>query len=183
MPRPKIYQVRLTDEEVKKLKLLIRKKTTSKTISLRCQIILDMDENHGKILTHEQCRKINGVCYATVSNTVAGYTRYGMDYVTSIKRNANSDNARRKVDDGIEARIIALACEPVPQGYSRWTLRLLEEKMKVTMEEAVGKDAIRRTLKKVNLDLKVVVKNSTYIVKIMRTVCRYPQTVLIILTI
>ena len=121
-----------------------------------------MDENHGKILTHEQCRKINGVCCATVSNTVAGYTRYGMDYVTSIKRNANSDNARRKVDDGIEARIIALACEPVPQGYSRWTLRLLEEKMKVTMEEAVGKDAIRRTLKKVNLDLKVVVKNSAY---------------------
>ena len=113
-------------------------------------------------MTHEQCRKINGVCCATVSNTVAGYTRYGMDYVTSIKRNANSDNARRKVDDGIEARIIALACEPVPQGYSRWTLRLLEEKMKVTMEEAVGKDAIRRTLKKVNLDLKVVVKNSTY---------------------
>ena len=121
-----------------------------------------MDENHGKILTHEQCRKINGVCYATVSNTVAGYTKYGMDYVTSIKRNANSDNARRKVDDGIEARIIALAGEPVPQGYSRWTLRLLEEKMKVTMEEAVGKDAIRRTLKKVNLDLKVVVKNSAY---------------------
>ena len=113
-------------------------------------------------MTHEQCRKINGVCCATVSNTVAGYTRYGMDYVTSIKRNANSDNARRKVDDGIEARIIALACEPVPQGYSRWTLRLLEEKMKVTMEEAVGKDAIRRTLKKVNLDLKVVVKNSAY---------------------
>ena len=34
--------------------------------------------------------------------------------------------------------------------------------MKVTMEEAVGKDAIRRTLKKVNLDLKVVVKNSAY---------------------
>ena len=162
MPRPKIYQVRLTDEEVKKLKLLIRKKATSKTISLRCQIILDMDENHGKILTHEQCRKINGVCYATVSNTVAGYTRYGMDYVTSIKRNANSDNARRKVDAGTAAKIIKMACEPVPQGYSRWTLRLLEEKMKVTMEEAVGKDAIRRTLKKVNLDLKVVVKNSAY---------------------
>ena len=121
-----------------------------------------MDENHGKILTHEQCRKINGVCYATVSNTVAGYTRYGMDYVTSIKRNANSDNARRKVDAGTAAKIIKMACEPVPQGYSRWTLRLLEEKMKVTMEEAVGKDAIRRTLKKVNLDLKVVVKNSAY---------------------
>ena len=121
-----------------------------------------MDENHGKILTHEQCRKINGVCNATVSNTVAGYTRYGIDYVTSIKRNANSDNARRKVDDGIEARIIALACEPVPQGYSRWTLRLLEEKMKVAMGETVGKDAIRRTLKKVDLDLKAVVKHSTY---------------------
>ena len=162
MPRPKIYQVRLTDEEVKKLKLLIRKKTTSKTISLHCQIILDMDENHGKILTHEQCRKINGVCCATVSNTVAGYTRYGMDYVTSIKRNANSDNARRKVDAGTAAKIIKMACEPVPQGYTRWTLRLLEERMKGTMKDAVGKDAIRRTLKNVNLNLKEVVKYNSY---------------------
>ena len=162
MPRPKKYQVRLTDEEVKKLKLMIQKKATSKTICLRCQIILDMDENHGKTLTHEQCRKMNGVCYATVSNTVAGYTKYGMDYVITIKRNVNSDNARRKVDDGIEAGIIALACGPVPQGYSRWTLRLLEEKTKVTMEKAVGKDAIRRILKKVDLDLKKVVNHSTH---------------------
>ena len=168
MPRPKIYQVRLTDEEVKKLKLLIRKKATSKTVSLRCQIILDMDENHGKMLTYEQCRKINGVCYTTVSNTITGYKRYGIDYVTSVKRSANSDNARRKVDDGIEARIIALACEPVPQGHSRWTLRLLEEKMKATMQEAVGKDAIRRTLKKVNLDLK---ENTIHIKEVNKAIC------------
>ena len=91
---------------------------------------------------------------------IQGYALGGTGLPEGVK--ANSDNARRKVDDGIEARIIALACEPAPQGYARWTLRLLEEKMKVTMEEAVGKDAIRRTLKKVNLDLKVVVKNSAY---------------------
>ena len=39
---------------------------------------------------------------------------------------------------------------------------MLEEKMKVAMGETVGKDAIRRTLKKVDLDLKAVVKHSTY---------------------
>ena len=48
MARPKKYIIKLTDDEVKKLKSVIRKKDTSRTIRSRCQIILDMDELHGK---------------------------------------------------------------------------------------------------------------------------------------
>ena len=65
-----------------------------------------------------------------------------------LERNINSDNARRKVDGRAEARIVAIACEPAPDGHSRWTLRLLEERMKIELDEPVGKDAIRRALKK-----------------------------------
>ena len=63
--RPKKYIIPLTDEQLKDMKSVIRKKQTSKTVCIRSQIIIDLDEAHGKILTHEQSAKSNGVCMAT----------------------------------------------------------------------------------------------------------------------
>jgi len=57
MARPKKYIISLTDEQLKELKSAIRKKQTSKTVRSRCQIIIDLDEAHGKILTYEQSAK------------------------------------------------------------------------------------------------------------------------------
>ena len=51
MARPKKYKIKLTDDELKELKSVIRKNKTSKTIRCRCQIIIDLDESHGKVLT------------------------------------------------------------------------------------------------------------------------------------
>ena len=153
MARPKKHMIKLTDDEVKELKSVIRKKKTSKTIRSRCQIILDLDEAHGKVLTHEQSAKSNGVCLATVANTVSKYTSGGIDTVTEFKRNINSDNARRKVDGRTEARLIELACGPVPEGHSRWTIRLLEKESKVILETPISREAIRNALKKTNFDL------------------------------
>ena len=153
MARPKKYNIHLTETELNNLKSVIRNKKTSKTIRCRCQIILDLDEAHGKVLTHEQSARSNGVCMATVTNTVTKYINGGIDAVTEFKRNINSDNARRKVDGRTEARLIKLACGPVPEGHSRWTIRLLEEESKVILETPVGREAIRKALKKTNFDL------------------------------
>ena len=150
MARPRKYVIKLTENEYKKLKSIIRKKATSKTIRCRCQIILDLDESHGKVLTHEQSAKSNG---ATVTNTVTKYINGGVNAVTEFKRSINSDNARRKVDGRVEARLIELACGPVPEGHSRWTIRLLEEEAKVILETPVSREAIRNALKKTNFDL------------------------------
>lgn len=53
----------------------------------------------------------------------------------------------------MEARIVEIACGPVPEGHSRWTIRLLEEQAKIEFEEPVSREAIRRSLKKTGLDL------------------------------
>lgn len=148
MARPQKYNIQLTDKELARLRSVIRKKDTSRTIRSRCQIISDLDEAHGKVLTHEQSAKSNGVCMATVTNTVAKYINGGIDAVTELKRNINSDNARRKIDGRAEAQLIELACGPVPEGHSRWTIRLLEKESKVILETPVGREAIRNALKK-----------------------------------
>lgn len=148
MARPKTYHIILTDDELKQLKSVIRKKQTSRTIRCRCQIIIDLDEAHGKVLTHEQSAKSNGVCPATVTNTVKLFAKEGTNGITHLKRNVNSDNARRKLDGRAEARIIEIACGPAPEGHARWTLRLLAEKAKIELDTPVSKDAIGRALKK-----------------------------------
>ena len=153
MGRPKKYPIKLTDNDVKTIKCTLRKKNTSRTIRVRCQILLDLDECHGKTLTHEQSAKSNGVCIATVTNTVAAYIQSGLDGVLSLKRSENSNNARRVLDGRAEAIIIALVCGPAPEGHCRWTLRLLEEKSRLHLETPVSREAIRRALKKTNFNL------------------------------
>lgn len=93
-----------------------------------------MDEAHGKHYLEEQCAKRCAVHAVTESYTVKKFTEEGHDACLFLKRSANSDNARRKVDGRSEAQLIALACGPVPEGHALWTLRLLKEKAKVILD-------------------------------------------------
>ena len=45
--------------------------------------------------------------------------------------------------------MIALACSPAPEGFARWSLRLLEEKVvELNIVEKASDNTIGRTLKK-----------------------------------
>ena len=153
MARPRKYVVCLTDEEVERIQKKAKRKNTSATIKNRCNILLDMDINHSPSIKQKDCAKKHGITQKTVINTVKQFCTEGLDSVLTLKRNVNSDQARRKVDGRIEARLIEIACSPAPEGHSRWTIRLLEDEMKVILDEPISREAIRRTLKKINLNL------------------------------
>jgi len=153
MARPKKNVVRLTDEEVKRLNKMRKNKRTSQTVSDRCSILLAVDENHPPAKTYDQCMISCGVSRATIASTIKLYAEKGLEETLKLKRSVNSDNARRKVDGRTEARIIQMACGPVPEGHSRWTIRLLEDELKVVLDEPISREAIRRSLKKTGLDL------------------------------
>lgn len=153
MARPKKNRIQLSDADVKKLKGILKNKDTSKTIANRCRILLSLDENHPPARTYDQCMALFCVSRATISNTAKIFVLDGLDAVLKLKRNINSNNARRKVDGRIEARIVEIACGPVPEGHARWTIRLLENQAKIEFDEPVSREAIRRSLKKTGLDL------------------------------
>ena len=59
----------------------------------------------------------------------------------------------RKLDGEAEARLIALACSPPPEGRARWTLRVLAERMVVLGHvETVSHETVRTTLQQTNLN-------------------------------
>jgi hypothetical protein len=62
----------------------------------------------------------------------------------------NPNSARPRIFDGAaEAKLIALACGAAPEGYARWTLSLLEEKVvELNIVEKASDNTIGRTLKK-----------------------------------
>lgn len=153
MARPKTYIIKLSDDERAELQKTIHNKKTSKTILKRCQILLELDEVHGTGNTHAQIAHSYAVCPSTITNIVQSYVKNGITNIVRYNINPNSSAARRKLDGRNEARIIQMACGPVPEGHSRWTLRLLEEKARVELDVPIGKDAIRLALKKMNLDL------------------------------
>ena len=55
----------------------------------------------------------------------------------------------QKLDGKQEAKLIALTCSKAPQGRTRWTLRLLAEKMvELNVVEEISYQTVRRALKK-----------------------------------
>ena len=156
MARPKKNHVQLSDADVKQLKGIIKKKDTNQTTANRCRVLIALDENHPPAMSYDQCVDAYGVSratIATIATIVKNFSEGGIESALARKRSVNSDQARRKVDGRIEARLIEIACGPVPAGHSRWTIRLLEDEMKIILDEPISREAIRRTLKRTGLDL------------------------------
>ena len=55
--------------------------------------------------------------------------------------------------DRTEAHLIQIACDPAPEGHSRWTLRLLEEKARIEHGNTSQQRNNPQGIKKMNLDL------------------------------
>jgi hypothetical protein len=55
----------------------------------------------------------------------------------------------RRLDGEGEAHLIALACSEPPNGYERWSLRLLQDRLiRLEIVENISHETIRQTLKK-----------------------------------
>ena len=153
MARPRTYIIKLSNDERATLQKTIHNKKTCKTVLKRCQILLELDEEQGTGLTHAQLAHSYAVCPATITNIVQSYVKNGIKDIIRYNISPNSSAALRKVDGRAEAHIIQMACSPAPEGHSRWTIRLLEEKARIELDIPVGREAIRQTLKKMNFDL------------------------------
>jgi len=57
----------------------------------------------------------------------------------------------RKVDGDLEAKLVAISCSEPPEGFSRWSLRMLADKaVELEYVDSISHETVRRTLKKTN---------------------------------
>ncbi len=66
-------------------------------------------------------------------------------------RRTSGEPRPRKLDGAQEARLVALACGPAPEGRTRWTLKLLAQRMvELEVVPSLSAECVRTTLKKTN---------------------------------
>lgn len=138
----KKYTVCLTPEEIEKLQTVIRTgKTKARTIT-RARIILM--SNEGK--TDEAIALCLEVNVSTVARTRQRLATGGVDLVLNERPHPPKT---LKINGEQEAHLIATACSTAPTGNTRWTLRLLADRIvSLGIVDSVSYETVRRTLKK-----------------------------------
>jgi hypothetical protein len=145
----KKYVVRLSTEERSQLEDMIGKGKRSAQLLRKARILLKADVSEaGEGWSDSRIAEALNTSVATVFRTRQQLVEEGFEAVLTRKYNANS--ARQRISDGAaEAKLIALTCGPAPEGYAKWTLRLLEEKVvELQIVERASDNTIGRTLKK-----------------------------------
>jgi transposase len=91
------------------------------------------------------------VSQGTVSNLKKRYFAGGLEGALFEKPRPG---AKPKIDGEVEAHLIALACSDPPEGYDRWTLRLLADRLvQLEVIDSISHVAVGDALKKTNLNL------------------------------
>ena len=144
--RNRSHVIMLSSEERKKI-VYLKKILKTERGKNRCAIILAADEGNGrKRLPYEVISQTLNVSENTVISIVKSFCENGLSETLTWDRSIHSDEAKRKVDGRMEARIIAQACMPPPEGYKRWTQKLLVDELAVVLEEPLSQSTIQRVL-------------------------------------
>jgi hypothetical protein len=145
----KKYVVRLDVEERDRLNELIRKGKRSAQLLTKARILLKADvSDAGEGWSDSAIAGALDTSIATVERTRRQLVEEGFEAVLTRKYNPKS--APPRIFDGAaEAKLIALTLSPAPDGFARWSLRLLEEKVvELHIVERASDNTIGRTLKK-----------------------------------
>lgn len=141
--------IHLNENERKELEQLIRSGTHSARVIGRARTLLLLDRSQGKKRSIQEVVEVAMVSQGTVSNLKRRYFEGGLDGALYDKPRPG---AKPKIDGEVEAHLIAIACSDPPEGFERWTLRLLaNELVALELVESISHVAVHNTLKKTNL--------------------------------
>ena len=140
----KKYVVDLTEDERKGLKRLVGSgRHTARRIRW-AHALLKADAGWSDAKTAEAL----DMSIPTVQRLRQRFVEEGLDVALGARTRKPRPYAR-KLDGEREARLVALACSQAPEGRTRWTLRLLAERMvELTYVDSLSYETVRRVLKK-----------------------------------
>jgi transposase len=137
----KKYLVTLSIEERKKLSTLIGSGTEKARKLTHARILLKADEGWQD---REICKALD-VSIPTVERIRRRYVFEGCEAV--LKPRHPNRIYSRKLDGEQEARVIALVCSSPPEGYARWSLRLLADRVvQLNIIDEISHETIRQVL-------------------------------------
>lgn len=147
------YTVKLKKSEVKELTGIISKGSHTTKAYRAAYILLNCDAGkYSNKVTNEQISQVLRVGMRTIDRVKKRFCEEGLGAV--LERHSTTRVYSRKIDGDVEAKLIALCCSDPPEGFSKWSLRLLADKMvELNYVEDISHVTIGNVLKKTNLSL------------------------------
>ncbi len=143
------YKVTLAMQERKSLEEITTSGRHSSQKVLNALILLGCDEGpfQEKKMTGQQLADVLPVSLRKIDRVKRRFVEEGLE--VALEKRKPTRQYVKKADGDFEAHLITLSCSQPPEGYARWSLRLLADKM-VELEhvDSVSYETIRRVLKK-----------------------------------
>jgi len=150
----KKYIVTLTKDEREALGRLTSKGKHRSQKILNALILLGCDEGEfqPKRSTNEELARILHISMKKIDRVKKRFVENGFDIALDGRK--GSRVYTKKADGDFEAHLVALSCSEAPEGFARWSLRLLADKaVELGYIESISHETVRRVLKKRNQTL------------------------------
>ena len=147
------YTIKLTKAEVDELRNVINKGSHTSQTFRAAYILLNCDEGkYSEKVINEQISKVLKIGMRTIDRVKKKFFEEGLE--SALERRPTSRIYNSKVDGDIEAKLVTLCCSEPPEGFVKWSLRLLADKMvELNYIESISHVTVRSVLKKTNLNL------------------------------
>lgn len=145
----KKYKVTLDEQEREDLESITRKGSHKSQKVINALILLNCDE--GEFNKHrsrgEDVASILRVSMRKIDRIKRRFFEEGMEAALGARQGQRAYEG--KADGAFEARLVALSCSAPPEGFSRWSLRLLADRVvELQYIDSVSYETVRRVLKK-----------------------------------
>jgi hypothetical protein len=150
----KKFIVTLTEEERNLLTELTSKGKHRSQKILNALILLACDEgeHQRKRSKNEEIARVLHTSMRKIDRVKKRFVLDGLD--VALHGRKGSRVYAKKADGDFEAHLIALSCSEPPEGFARWTLRLLADKVvELDYIDSISHETVRRVLKKTNSSL------------------------------
>jgi len=149
------YTIKLNQSEVEELNNIVNKGSHTSQAFRAAYILLNCDKGefseNTEIKNSEIC-KILKIGERTIDRVKKKFIEEGFESV--LDRRPSTQNYIKKVDGDIEAKLVSLCCSEPPDGFSKWSLRLLADKMvELNYIDYISHVTVGGILKKTNLSL------------------------------
>ncbi len=143
----KKYRVFLNGKKRSHLKKLVNTGTAKARKLTRARILLLADESpRGPSKKDAEIMEAIGISARTVAATRQRFVEEGLQGALNEKPRPGRPP---KFTGRDEAVLAAIACSEPPEGYGRWTLRLMTDKLvELSAMESISREAVRQHLKK-----------------------------------
>ncbi len=147
----KKFIVTLTVEERKFLAELTSKgkHRSQKILNALTLLACDEGEHQGKRTKNEEIARVLNTSMRKIDRVKKRFVTDGLDIALHGRKGTRVYD--KKADGDFEAHLVALSCSKPPEGFTRWSLRLLADKVvELNYIDSISHEAVRRVLKKRN---------------------------------